>query len=162
MLWQPVYIGLGSNLGDSAAMIERAIAALHRPLDLRLLARSSLYRSRPFGPVEQADFVNAVAAFLTTRSAQTLGEDLRAIESALGRKDRQLRWGPREIDLDLLVFGSQRLSDPRLTVPHPGISERDFVLYPLNEIAPQLAIPGLGRVSRLAACVEDRGTRPLL
>lgn len=161
MLWQPVYIGLGSNLGDSAAMIERAIAALHDPRELRLQSRSALYGSRPFGPISQGDFVNAVAAFLTTRSALALGEHLRALERSLGRVDRSQRWGPREIDLDLLVYGDLRLDDPLLTVPHPGIPERDFVLYPLNEIAPQLVIPGMGPVWQLAARVDDRGTRPL-
>lgn len=161
MLWQPVYIGLGSNLGDSAAMLERAIVALQELAELRLQARSALYRSRPFGPVEQGDFVNAVAAFLTTLTAPQLGAALQQLEQRLGRRARELRWGPREIDLDLLVYGTLRLRDPQLTVPHPGISQRDFVLYPLNEIAPQLFVPGLGRVCQLAAQVEDRGTRPL-
>lgn len=161
LVWQPAYIGLGSNLGDPSARLRAALSALEGLPDCRLLCASPLYRSAPFGPVEQPDFVNAVAALLTSLTPHDLLAALRALEQRLGRSPPRERWGPREIDLDLLVHGSARIADEVLTVPHPGIPQRDFVLYPLQDIAPDLWVPGLGRVRALAARVEDRGARRL-
>ncbi len=161
-LWQPAYVGLGSNLGESAAQIERALAALRALPDTRVIAVSPLYRSKPFGPVAQDDFVNAVAALLTTQSLRPFFTALRALEVPLGRRPSVERWGPREIDLDLLAFGALQCRDQDLVVPHPGIPERDFVLYPLRDVAPDLHLPGLGVVSRLAANVPDRGLQHLV
>lgn len=160
-LWWPAYVGLGSNVGDSRGHLERAFAALASLSDTRLVRRSPIYRSTPFGPVEQADFVNAVAGLLTRRPARDLWDCLCRIELELGRAVGRVRWGPREIDLDLLVHGEGVLRTPELSVPHPGIPERDFVLYPLRDVAPTLQIPGLGRVDELAGRVGDRGMRRL-
>ena len=155
--WQPAYVGVGSNLEDPRAQVLAAIARLGRLRRTRLLLASSLYRSRPFGPVAQRDFVNAVAGILTQLEPPALLKELKAIESSMGRPEPHERWGPRIIDLDLLAHGSERRDEVELTLPHPGIVERNFVLYPLAEIAPDLDLPGLGRVADLAAAVTAEG-----
>jgi 2-amino-4-hydroxy-6-hydroxymethyldihydropteridine diphosphokinase len=155
--WQPAYIGVGSNLEDPRAQV---LAALERLGDLpktHLVLASRLYRSHPFGPIAQPDFVNAVAGILTQLDPQTLLSELHAIESAMGRPRRHERWGPRVVDLDLIAYGRERRNEAELTLPHPGIVERNFVLYPLSEIAPDLELPGLGRVADLAAAVTAEG-----
>lgn len=156
-LWQPAYIGLGSNLGDPQRMISAAVARLSALPQTRLVIVSPCYRSRPFGPVVQGDFLNAVAALLTQLAPRALLQHLRGIELALGRQASRVRWGSREIDLDLLVLGQTRLADEDLVLPHVGIPERDFVLYPLRDIAAELQIPGMGKVVDLASRVTDRG-----
>ncbi|MGH8268199.1 MAG: 2-amino-4-hydroxy-6-hydroxymethyldihydropteridine diphosphokinase, partial [Steroidobacteraceae bacterium] len=123
----------------------------------RVMLTSPLYRSRPFGPVAQPDFVNAVAGVLTQLESAGLLAGLRALETALGRPAQRERWGPRVIDLDLLSYGRERRSEPALTLPHPGIVERNFVLYPLADIAPDLELPGLGRVAELKGRVTSEG-----
>jgi len=155
--WQPAYIGVGSNLEDPRAQVLAAIARLGQLPRTRLVLVSKLYRSRPFGPVAQPDFINAVAGILTQLEPKALMGELHAIESAMGRPERHEHWGPRIIDLDLLALGSERREEPHLTLPHPGIVERNFVLYPLAEIAPDLQLPGLGRVADLAAAVSAEG-----
>ena len=155
--WQPAYIGVGSNLGDPRAQVLAAFERLKQLPQTRVISTSSLYRSRPFGPVAQPDFVNAVAGILTQLAPTVLLKELHAIESAMGRPERHERWGPRIIDLDLIAHGRERRNEPELTVPHPGIVERNFVLYPLAEIAPDLELPGLGRVADLAAAVTAEG-----
>jgi 2-amino-4-hydroxy-6-hydroxymethyldihydropteridine diphosphokinase len=157
--WRPAYVGIGSNLGDPAAQIGRAFEALDALPESRLLARSPIYLSRPFGPISQPDFCNAVAGLLTRLPVAGFFALLAPLEAALGRATPHVRWGPREIDLDLLVFGAERVDTPQLQLPHPGIVGRDFVLYPLRDIAADLEIPGLGRVRELAARVPDRGIR---
>lgn len=157
----PAYVALGSNLDDPRAQVERAMAALDQLPQTRCVLRSSLYRSRPFGPVEQPDFVNAVAGLLTTLQPATLLASLQALETRLGRERPVVRWGPRRIDLDLLVHGSARIAEPGLELPHPGIAERAFVLAPLAEIAPDLDVPGVGRVSALLAKVDSSGLERL-
>ena len=117
--------------------------------DTRVVCVSSLYRSAPFGGIEQPDFVNAAAALLTQLAPDGLLAELQAIEDQQGRERVGVRWGPRVLDLDLLVYGDVRLKNERLTVPHPGIAERNFVLLPLGEIAADLVIPGLGRVASI-------------
>jgi len=151
----PAYVALGSNLDDPRAQVERALAALDQLPQTRCVLRSSLYRSRPFGPVEQPDFVNAVAGLLTTLEPATLLASLQALETSLGRERPVVRWGPRRIDLDLLVHGSARITQPGLELPHPGIAERAFVLAPLAEIAPDLDVPGVGRVNALLAALDS-------
>lgn len=155
-LWIPAYIGIGSNLGDSLARVHAAFDALGRVARTRLIARSHLYRTRPFGPVAQGDFINAAAGVLTQLPAGELLAAMRDIESAAGRV-RTERWGPRTLDLDLLVYGDQRISEPGLNVPHPGIAERGFVLRPLNDVAPTLEVPGQGKVEELLARLPDDG-----
>ena len=147
--WVPAYVALGSNLGDPVLQIERAFKALAAFPGTRLMLRSSAYRSRPMGPVEQPDFVNAAAALLTQLDPVTLLRELQALETRLGREAPVVRWGPRLIDLDLLVYGQTRCNEAALTLPHPGIAERDFVLVPLAEICPSLDVPGVGRVDAL-------------
>ena len=147
--WVPAYVALGSNLAEPVRQVARAFAALAALPGTRLILRSSAYRSRPMGPVEQPDFVNAAAALLTQLDPATLLRELKAIETRLGREAPIVRWGPRLIDLDLLVYGQTRCSDAALTLPHPGIAERDFVLVPLAEISPCLDVPGVGRVVEL-------------
>jgi 2-amino-4-hydroxy-6-hydroxymethyldihydropteridine diphosphokinase len=156
-LWRPAYVGVGSNLEDPRAQVLRAIDRLAQLPLTRLELTSPLYRSRPLGPVVQPDFVNAVAGLLTRLDAPALLAELRTLEAALGRPARHPRWGPRVIDLDLLSHGRERRTEPALTLPHPGIPERNFVLYPLADIAPDLDLPGLGRVAELAGRVTAEG-----
>jgi 2-amino-4-hydroxy-6-hydroxymethyldihydropteridine diphosphokinase len=156
-LWHPAYVGVGSNLEDPRAQVLRALELLGRLPRTRLVLTSPLYASRPFGPVAQPDFVNAVAALLTQLDPTALLAALRSIEAALGRPAVHERWGPRVIDLDLLSYGHERRAGSELTLPHPGIVERNFVLYPLADIAPDLELPGLGRVAELARRLTSAG-----
>lgn len=150
-------IGIGSNLDTPALQIDAAVALLDALPGCRIIARSSLYRSAPFGPVEQPDFINAVVALATTLTARGLLQALQHTETALGRKRGSERWGPRVIDLDLLTLADEVVADGDLTVPHPGIAQRNFVLLPLAEVAPDLIIPGLGPVAEIAVnCNEPR------
>ena len=145
----PAYIGVGSNLNGPEGQVERAIDAVSRIPGSELDARSSLYQSAPFGPVDQPDFVNAVIRLVTILDAPSLFHHLQQIEHSQGRI-RSEHWGPRVIDLDLLVFGDMIVDLDDLNVPHPGIAERNFVLLPLQEIAQDLVIPGLGKVADIA------------
>ncbi|MGA8708619.1 MAG: 2-amino-4-hydroxy-6-hydroxymethyldihydropteridine diphosphokinase [Steroidobacteraceae bacterium] len=157
MHWYPAYVGLGSNLDDPAAQVQRALAALAGLPESRLWRRSSLYGSKPMGPAAQPDFVNAVAALLTQLPVAEFFAQLRQLEESLGRSPPRERWGPRRIDLDLLLFAQLRLDGERLRLPHPGIVERNFVLYPLAEVAPELPVPGRGLVAELASRVPSAG-----
>jgi 2-amino-4-hydroxy-6-hydroxymethyldihydropteridine diphosphokinase len=159
--WHPVYVGLGSNLDDPVEQVRRALLGLRALPQSRLERTSSLYASAPMGPVPQPDYVNAVAGLLTQLTAMTFFQSMRELERNLGREPPRVRWGPRRIDLDLLIFGDQKLQSESLTLPHPGIVERNFVLYPLAEVAPELTIPGFGRVARLAERVGNAGLRRL-
>lgn len=156
-LWTPVYVALGSNLDDPVAQIERAYRELSSLPASRLVARSSLYRTAPLGPQPQPEFVNAAAGMLTQMTPRAMLEALQAIEARMGRAHPVVRWGPRRIDLDLAVYGDARIDEDRLTVPHPGVPSRNFVLYPLRDIAPTLLVPGHGRVSVLAARAGSDG-----
>jgi 2-amino-4-hydroxy-6-hydroxymethyldihydropteridine diphosphokinase len=156
-LWRPAYVGVGSNLEDPRAQVVNAMSRLAQLPLTRVELTSPLYRSRPLGPIAQPDFVNAVAGLLTQLEAEALLAELRGLEGALGRPAAHERWGPRVIDLDLLSYGRERRSAPALTLPHPGIPERNFVLYPLADIAPDLDLPGLGRVAGLAGRVGAEG-----
>jgi 2-amino-4-hydroxy-6-hydroxymethyldihydropteridine diphosphokinase len=160
-VWQPAYIGVGSNLDQPRSRVLAAFTALAAIADSRVILTSPLYSSRPFGPVAQPDFVNAVAGMLTRLEPPQLLARLRAIESGFGRPQQHERWGPRVIDLDIVVFGRERRQDPELTLPHPGIVERNFVLYPLADIAPDLEVPGLGPVSELKRRVVSEGLQRL-
>jgi 2-amino-4-hydroxy-6-hydroxymethyldihydropteridine diphosphokinase len=155
--WFPAYVALGSNLDDPPAQVERAFTALAGLRGSRMVARSSLYRTSPFGPVAQPDFINAVAGMLTTLDAAAMLAELKALEERLGRERPVVRWGPRRIDLDLLVHGTTRIDEPQLQVPHPGLAERAFVLAPLADVAPDLDVPGVGRVRTLAARIDTAG-----
>jgi len=162
-LWHPAYIGVGSNLDDPQTQLLRAFTKLAELPQTRLVLTSPLYVSQPFGPVKQPEFVNAVVGVLTQLDPPTLLKSLRDLETLQGRPgpEQRERWGPRVIDLDVLVYGRERRADPELTLPHPGIVERNFVLYPLADIAPDLEIPGLGRVTELKGRVTSAGIRRL-
>jgi 2-amino-4-hydroxy-6-hydroxymethyldihydropteridine diphosphokinase len=139
------YVGLGANLGDREATIRAALAELPG-----LVAVSELRETDPVGVVDQPAFLNAAAALETELSARELLDALLAIERELGRERRE-RWGPRTIDLDLLLYGDELIDEPGLTVPHPRLHERRFALEPLADLDPELAIPGRGRVGDLLA-----------
>ena len=153
--WRPAYIGIGSNLDGPARQVDTAFENIAELPETRLIGRSSLYRSAPFGGIEQPEFVNAVAAILTRLPAKQLLEGLKAIERSRGRDHAGVRWGPRVIDLDLLAYSGAVIADDGLAVPHPGIAERNFVLLPLRELAPDLNIPGLGRVATISVNHEE-------
>ena len=153
--WYPAYVGLGSNLQKPAQQIEQALGLVAEIPRTRLVSVSSLYRSAPFGGIEQPDFVNAVASVLTQLGPLELLAQLQDVENRQGRERDETRWGPRVLDLDLLVYSGQTISEPGLSVPHPGIGERNFVLLPLEEIAPDLVIPGLGRVAGIPVTMDE-------
>lgn len=153
------WVGLGANLGDPVAMVARALDALDEVSGVRLACRSPLYRTPPMGPPGQPDYINAVAGLDTDRSPEILLENLLALETRLGRRRDGTRWGPRVIDLDLLCYGDRRIESDFLTLPHPGIAERAFVLVPLADVVPDLDIPGIGRVSDCVARVDAGSIR---
>ncbi|HEY6123098.1 MAG TPA: 2-amino-4-hydroxy-6-hydroxymethyldihydropteridine diphosphokinase [Steroidobacteraceae bacterium] len=159
--WLPVYVGVGSNLADPQTQVRRAMQALDRLPDSRLIVISPLYRTTPLGEVVQPAFVNAVAGLLSQSTPEDLLAALRSLETELGREPPRERWGPRVIDLDLLVVGREERATETLTLPHAGIAERDFVLYPLADIAPDLDVPRLGRVASLRDRVANRGIERL-
>lgn len=152
------YVALGSNLQEPRQQLQAGFAALSRLPCSELIACSSLYRSAPVGYADQPDFVNAVAALRTALQARPLLDALLAIERSQGRV-RDVPNGPRTLDLDLLLYGDQIIHEPGLTVPHPRMLERAFVMVPLAEIAPDAVVPGRGRAGQLlpgvdAACVS--------
>jgi 2-amino-4-hydroxy-6-hydroxymethyldihydropteridine diphosphokinase len=137
------YVGVGANLGDRRATIEAAVAALPG-----VVAVSELRETAPVGVVDQPAFLNGAVALETELSPRELLETLLEVERSLGRQ-RGERWGPRTIDLDLLLYGEETLDEPGLTVPHPRLHERRFALEPLAELDPGLVVPGRGRVREL-------------
>lgn len=159
--WQPAYIGVGGNMGDPQAQVLRGIEALGALPGVRVIERSPFYRTAPLGPQDQPHFVNAVVGALTTLDPQALLQALKSLERTMGRAQPAVRWGPRVIDFDLLVVGAQKIATEQLTLPHPGIADRAFVLRPLLDIAPDLDVPGVGRVRALAERVDMKGVAAL-
>lgn len=149
------YIGLGSNLAQPQSQVEGALRELGALPRSRLMARSALYRSAAVGYGPQPDFVNAVAALETGLGAHELLRELQALEAAHQRR-RSFPNAPRTLDLDLLLFGEERIADAELVVPHPRMHERAFVLAPLLEIAPEVQVPGHGRAQALLARCADQ------
>ncbi|HLA30547.1 MAG TPA: 2-amino-4-hydroxy-6-hydroxymethyldihydropteridine diphosphokinase [Pseudomonas sp.] len=148
-----VYIGLGSNLATPIEQLRSALAALAALPQSSLALQSSFYASDPLGPADQPRYVNAVAALDTELSPLDLLDALQRIELEQGRTRKAERWGPRTLDLDILLFGERQLHEPRLCVPHYHMHARAFVLYPLAEIAPQLRLPdGRALDELLTAC----------
>ncbi len=153
------YVGLGSNLDAPQRHVTQALRELGAIPATRVLGCSSLYRSEPLGHAPQPEFVNAVAALDTSLDAETLLDELQAIEARHGRA-RSFQNAPRTLDLDLLLYDDAVHHSPRLTVPHPRMHERAFVLRPLIELAPEIAVPGHGRArDLLAACAGQRVER---
>ena len=150
----PAFIGLGGNLGDATATLKAALRALDALPDTRVARASKLYRTAAWGVTDQPDFINAVALLYTRRAPRRLLEDLLDIERHAGRHrldDGSDRWGPRTLDLDLLLYADARIDEPGLHVPHPRLHERAFVLVPLAEIAPDASIPGIGTAAQALA-----------
>ena len=145
------YIGLGANLGDRETTIERAVRLLDDVGGVEVVAVSTLRETEPWGPVEQPPYLNGAAAVETALAPRALLEVLLDVERRLGRVRDGERYGPRTIDLDLLLFGDLELDETGLTLPHPHLHERRFVLEPLAEIAPALVVPGHGPVVQLLA-----------
>jgi 2-amino-4-hydroxy-6-hydroxymethyldihydropteridine diphosphokinase len=154
------YVGLGSNLDDPAAQLRRAFDELAALDGVHGVRRSRLFRTPPWGRLDQPHFVNAVAELDTTLSPRPLLDRLQALEARFGRARRE-RWGPRVLDLDLLLHGDAVLDEDGLHVPHPRLHERAFVLVPLAELAPGLVVPGRGAVSSLLAGVDATGIEAL-
>lgn len=134
------YLGLGSNLDNPIGHIKQAVQYIQKIPKTQLMRQSSLYRSAPMGPQNQDDFINQVVEVETQLAAEVLLDALQAIELKMGRI-RKERWGPRIIDLDILLCGSEIINSERLSVPHYGLQDRAFVIYPLAEIAPELVLP---------------------
>jgi 2-amino-4-hydroxy-6-hydroxymethyldihydropteridine diphosphokinase len=151
------FIGLGSNLDDPQAQVVRALAELDTIPATRVVRRSSLYRSAPWGVVDQPAFVNAAAEIRTRLSPRALLQALLSIEHAHGRDRGVERWGPRTLDLDLLAYADLRLAEAGLVVPHPRLAQRAFVLMPLAEIAADFVVAGAGSVRGLLALVDRDG-----
>ena len=152
------FIGLGANLADPGAQVLRALDELAHLPRCALLARSSLWRSAPVGYADQPEFINAVVELQTRLAPRVLLNYLLEIETRFGRdRSESEKWGPRELDLDLLTFGDESIDEPGMHIPHPHLHERAFVLVPLAEIAPSLKISGVGIVSELLASVSVDG-----
>ena len=155
-LWRPAYVAIGSNIGSPRERVLEAMQRLGALGAVDTLLRSHLYLSRPMGPQDQPDFVNAAAGLLTQDTPQELLAGLLGIERSMGREQRE-RWGPRIIDLDLLWMVDGAVDEQGIKVPHPGVSIRNFVLYPLADIAPTIKIPGMGTVLDLKHSVGGDG-----
>jgi 2-amino-4-hydroxy-6-hydroxymethyldihydropteridine diphosphokinase len=152
---QRAYIGVGANLGDREATMRAALAALDATPGIRVVAVSSFRETDPVGYVDQPRFLNAAAALDTELDARGLLDALLSVERGLGRTREGPRYGPRTIDLDLLLFGDAELDEPGLTVPHPRLHERAFVLEPLAELDPGLVVPGRGPLESLRRKLES-------
>ena len=147
------YIGLGSNLEDPVQQLLTTLTELDQLDRCQLVAQSSLYSSKPVGPQDQPDFVNAVAKLKTELTPLVLLDRLQALEQS-HRRIRERHWGPRTLDLDLLLYDDDFITNPRLTVPHAHMHERGFVLLPLQEIAPEISIPGKGLVTEILHYID--------
>ncbi|MFC3396492.1 2-amino-4-hydroxy-6-hydroxymethyldihydropteridine diphosphokinase [Brenneria rubrifaciens] len=152
-----VYLALGSNLAQPLQQVRTALAALDNVPLTQIISCSSFYRSRPLGQQDQPDYLNAVVAMETGLSAEQLLNHTQAIELEQGRVRKAHRWGPRTLDLDILLFGDEVIDTARLTVPHYDMKNREFMLYPLAEIAPALVFPDGEPLSHRLSCVDRNG-----
>lgn len=155
------YVALGSNLGDSKQHMLDAMDALAVLPGTQVVARSRIYRTPPWGKLDQPDFLNAVVVLETELEPHDLLDALLNIERIAGRERNGERWGPRTLDLDLLHIAGKTVNSERLTLPHPHLADRAFVLLPLHEVAPELDIPGQGKVVDLLRAVDIQGCTPL-
>ncbi|MGI6143422.1 MAG: 2-amino-4-hydroxy-6-hydroxymethyldihydropteridine diphosphokinase [bacterium] len=152
-----VYLGLGSNLGDRKAFIDRALAGLLRA-GVTIKGVSSLYETEPVGFMDQPSFYNAVVRGVTGMGPRQLLKTVLAIEKELGRR-REIRWGPRTIDIDILIYGQEVIREMDLEIPHPRLAERAFVLIPLLELAPSLSLPNGRKIADLVKTVDSSGVK---
>jgi 2-amino-4-hydroxy-6-hydroxymethyldihydropteridine diphosphokinase len=155
------FIGLGSNLAQPEQQIRAAYANIAEVPDTKLIQCSSLYQSNPMGPQDQPDYVNSVVLIETALSPEVLLQHTQHIENQQGRVRKANRWGPRTLDLDILLFGSQQIDSEHLTVPHSGMKEREFVLYPLFEVAPDLILPCGEKLSELVILCPTNGLQKM-
>jgi 2-amino-4-hydroxy-6-hydroxymethyldihydropteridine diphosphokinase len=156
------YIGIGSNLADPVAQVRGAIIELAGLPETSLIASSALYQTAPVGPADQPDFVNAVVGLETRLGPRALLEALQGIERGHGRIRDGARWGPRTLDLDILLYGDLSLDEPGLQIPHPEMGRRAFVLVPLADVAPGgLRVPGAGTLADLLERCPAQGVRPM-
>ena len=155
-IWRAAYAAIGSNLNNPRERVLEALTRLSQVPSIQSVLASRLYRSHPMGPQDQPEFVNAAAGFVTQLNARELLDAMLDVERSMGRT-RGERWGPRVIDLDLIWMVGAATEQPGLSLPHPGVSSRNFVLYPLADIAPMLKIPGLGLVLDLKSAAGDAG-----
>ncbi len=157
-----VYLGLGSNLGDRLSFLRNAVSRIAGLPATRVVEASGVYESEPFGVRDQPDFLNAVIAIETAMGPDELHRQMKAIERSVGRKPGQ-KWGPREIDIDILFFQSEIIRTAELTIPHPGAARRKFVLEPLKELSPEFLDPETGRsvVELLQQCDDNGQIRKL-
>ncbi|HCM1361976.1 TPA: 2-amino-4-hydroxy-6-hydroxymethyldihydropteridine diphosphokinase [Vibrio parahaemolyticus] len=153
------YIAVGSNLADPVSQAQQAIEALKTLPSSEFVQASALYSSTPMGPQNQPDYINAVVAIKTNLTPLELLDCTQAIEQEQGRVRKDERWGPRTLDLDIVLYGNEVINSERLIVPHYGMREREFVLYPLAEIAPSLQLPDGTEVSELLEQVDRNGLR---
>ncbi|MBD8513034.1 2-amino-4-hydroxy-6-hydroxymethyldihydropteridine diphosphokinase [Photobacterium sp. 2_MG-2023] len=153
------YIAIGSNLNDPVNQAYQALTALRQACDLSVVAESSLYCSTPMGPQDQPDYINAVVAVDTELTPLALLDLTQKIEQLHGRVRKAERWGPRTLDLDILLYGNLQHHCERLTIPHYGMKAREFVLYPLAEIAPELVLPDGTALTDLLPEVDRNGLR---
>ncbi|MEZ9328178.1 2-amino-4-hydroxy-6-hydroxymethyldihydropteridine diphosphokinase [Vibrio breoganii] len=151
------YIAVGSNLGDPVAQAKQAIERLRDLPRSRVIQASSLYSSTPMGPQNQPDYINAVVKIETELQPLELLDNTQKIENEQGRVRKEERWGPRTLDLDIILYGDETIDQPRLVVPHYGMREREFVLYPLLEIEPNLILPDGSALSQLIESVDRNG-----
>lgn len=151
-----VYLGLGANLNNPLTQLQFAIEQLDQHEQISITACSSMYASKPMGPQDQPDYVNAVVALTTSLLPESLLDVAQQIEDASGRV-RLRRWGERTLDLDILLYDELVLETPRLSVPHPGIEQREFVIIPLAEIASQLVLPNGTPIANLATTIAHNG-----
>ena len=152
-----VYIGLGSNLSNPRVQVSNAAKEIASIANSKVMALSSQYLSKPMGPQDQDDYINAVIALETSLAALELLDALQAIENAAGRVRKDNRWGARILDCDILLYGNDSITNERLIVPHYGMKVREFVLLPLAEIAPNLCLPDGTSISPLASAVNCNG-----
>ncbi|TDB59023.1 2-amino-4-hydroxy-6-hydroxymethyldihydropteridine diphosphokinase [Photorhabdus khanii] len=152
-----VYIAVGSNLAEPVQQVKNALAALEDLPETEFIASSSWYRTKPMGPQNQPDFLNMAVALETTLAPEELLNHTQAIELAQGRVRKDERWGPRTLDLDIMLFGDQVIDTERLTIPHYGLKQREFMLYPLAEIAPDLVFPDGEALSERLKHIPENG-----
>ncbi|MCF6435297.1 2-amino-4-hydroxy-6-hydroxymethyldihydropteridine diphosphokinase [Pseudoalteromonas sp. MMG022] len=158
---ETVFIGLGANLNDPVSQLKNAISALETLPNSQLACCSRLYGSKPMGPQDQPDYINAVACLHTELAPEALLDALQNIEQEQGRVRKNERWGPRTLDLDILLFGNEVIQTERLTVPHYGLCDREFVVYPLLEIAPELVLPNGIKLSDICAQLPLNDLTPI-